>query len=344
MERVKGDNLESAFKRTENEPKQNNALEKLINSQEAAKATMSTQVWYLLLIGCLGIIGTYQAHILLNQLNSKPNTTENKTSSKNLGTNLQTHLAQHGASQAKVIPSTPSVREAAAQARSYKETIKALETPETSTNQEVEAQGFVVRPIEEFRIHKPYQKPNIPDPQRIASTSQNLSEGVWQLPKQTKQEARKLSNKAKNAVEVLTQIALPTQNNNSKSAGRTTHAQHHYSMDETNKRILLTNAKTLSLGTPRTIAKKILGKPTKETMVALPQDKELAKMLVYSIKIWKQGVSTPSKDEKLILLFDSADSLLSMEFNDGNQDSYRASQSVEYAQYAQYAPKLANVR
>jgi hypothetical protein len=72
------------------------------------------------------------------------------------------------------------------------------------------------------------------------------------------------------------------------------------------------------------MAKKVLGRPTKETIVALPESRDLTKMLVYTTKIYRQGVTTPDKDENLILLFDPSDRLVSLELNTGGSYAQKA--------------------
>ena len=242
--------------------------------------------------------------------------------------------------------STITTREAAAKARAYRQSIQALETPPTITDDEVKNQGFVIRPIDGYRIRTTStQKPEQPSNSVFKTQVKNITgEGY--------KNAQTLTHKTRNVIEKFSSNQVSEVKkliNGQALVGEYSDShyqtQHHYSMDQTNRRILLTNAKNLSVGTPRTIAKKTLGRPSKETIVALPENGELAKMLVYTIKVWRQGVSTPEKDEKLILVFNSDDRLVSVGFDNGSNDAYQPSRSREYAQNLhsqQQQPRLAS--
>lgn len=259
-------------------------------------------------------------------------------------------------------PQTPTLittREAAAKAKTYKESIKALETPPTITDEEVKDQGFVIRAIDSYKVS--HTAPDIAP--ATANNSQNLARNsvlntqINSIASKSYTEAQNVTKRTRNAIEefssdqvshakkLIQGTTSALRNSSYYSTASNTNEDHHYSMDATNRRILLTNAKSLSIGTPRSVAKKLLGRPSKETVIALPEDGELAKMLVYSIKIWKQGISTPDKDEKLILLFNSEDRLLSAGLNNATQDNYRVSQFQTFAKNVNNNnPKLASIR
>lgn len=242
-------------------------------------------------------------------------------------------------------PNTPSVRETAAAAKTYKEAVKSLETPTTLTDEEVKRQGFAIRPIESFKLHK--QSSTVagtssdvpaPSPTPPTSSNTNLKFGInaHQFTKNVQKESQNLQRQAKRFVE-----SFSSNNFGARSAPFSNYQSgHYYSMDEINKRLLITNAKSLESGASKTLVKRLLGRPTKETIVSLPENNELAKILVYAIKLWRQGVSTPNKDENLILVFDSTDNLVSIEFNESYHDMYAMSQ---LNQSNRNYPKLADV-
>jgi hypothetical protein len=238
------------------------------------------------------------------------------------------HIKQQQAG-APSSPATISTRQAATKAKAYKQSIQALETPPTITDDQVKEQGFVIRPIDGYKIRTTSAQ-KIEEPPDSAFRTQ-----VNSATAQGYKNAQALTHKTRNVIEGFSSNRVSEVkkliNGQSYNEDDPDSSQHHYSMDQTNRRILLTNAKNLSVGTPRTIAKKTLGRPSKETIVALPESRELAKMLVYTIKLWRQGVSTPDRDEKLILVFNSDDRLMSVGLDKGANDSYQPSRSRECA-------------
>lgn len=292
----------------------------------AHKITKYSQIRQLLLVSSLGILAMWQTHAIFNIFNDIPLKTAEKT--------IKTLPISKSIQTKGNSPNSPSVRGATALAKSYKDSIKALETPSSLSDEELKNQGFVIRPIEGIKIHGPATISDVPAPltsqnnQNNQNNQKNNRYGLQELYKATQAGAKNLTQNARTAVETFTANQFsPRENNNSYNNSY----KYAYSMDETSRKLLLSNAKALTPGTSRVVAKRVLGKPNKETTIALENERDLAKMLVYTIKIWKQGVPTPDKDEKLILVFNSQDYLLSIELNNGLNDTYQNSQSSQYA-------------
>jgi hypothetical protein len=94
------------------------------------------------------------------------------------------------------------------------------------------------------------------------------------------------------------------------------------SLDDSSREELLKNARTLPQGISRHETKNRLGRPTRESTIALAETKELAKLLIYKLKSWQKGlIEKENTEEQLILVFNQNDSLISMEYKGGTDQT-----------------------
>lgn len=219
-----------------------------------------------------------------------------------------------------------SFRDAIINAEEYQKSIEALQTPLDANSTQVKAQGFAIHPINEYRRQT---RPEL-------SQSRNTPPEI-QSPKSLNSEVRKATTYIKELTSRFLDEEEPLYTNVKKTSIRRTEKPY-FSIDQTNKGRLLSAANTLNLGTPRTVAKKTLGKPNKETLVADPESRQLVKMLVYTITLWKQGTPTPQRDEFIVLLFDSSDQLIALEHSPDSEGGRKENKfnpySYEPPQYA----------
>jgi len=250
----------------------------------------------------------------LSILTLSHNNSYNKDNTKtDLTTNLSSlaEYAQYGTKP-------PRIEDAINHGLAHQRAIQSLQTSPTATNDEIKAQGFVIRPVDNYqRRYKPDFTANKKIPQINTALPSSISS--------TSSTSSALDGIKTSIASIYNQIETTANSHKTQdSIFPSGHQPHYYSMDSTSRSILLNSAKTLSIGTPRTMAKKVLGRPTKETIVALPESRDLTKMLVYTTKIYRQGVTTPDKDENLILLFDPSDRLVSLELNTGGSYAQKA--------------------